>query len=60
MKAIGETPPALKFVYEDGDALLEKIEKLAKNIYGAGEVEVTLVWEPQWTPERMSEDAKLA
>ena len=27
---------------------------------GTGEVEVTLVWEPAWTPERMSEDAKLA
>ncbi len=27
---------------------------------GVGQVEVTLVWEPAWTPERMSEDAKLA
>ncbi|MDA1091047.1 MAG: DUF59 domain-containing protein [Proteobacteria bacterium] len=27
---------------------------------GTGVVEVTLVWEPGWTPERMSEDAKLA
>ncbi len=27
---------------------------------GTGEVEVTLVWEPAWTPDRMSEDAKLA
>jgi FeS assembly SUF system protein len=27
---------------------------------GTGEVEVKLVWEPGWTPERMSEDAKLA
>jgi FeS assembly SUF system protein len=27
---------------------------------GIGMVEVTLVWEPGWTPERMSEDAKLA
>ncbi len=29
-------------------------------VEGIGEVEVTLVWEPGWTPERMSEDAKLA
>ncbi len=29
-------------------------------VEGIGEVEVTLVWEPAWTPERMSEDAKLA
>ncbi len=27
---------------------------------GVGQVEVKLVWEPAWTPERMSEDAKLA
>ncbi len=27
---------------------------------GVGEVEVKLVWDPPWTPERMSEDAKLA
>ena len=27
---------------------------------GIGTVEVNLVWEPGWTPERMSEDAKLA
>lgn len=26
---------------------------------GVGEVEVTLVWDPPWTPERMSEDAKM-
>ena len=25
-----------------------------------GEVDVTLVWDPPWTPERMSEDARLA
>ena len=29
-------------------------------VEGTGEVEVKLVWEPGWTPERMSEDAKLA
>jgi len=27
---------------------------------GTGIVEVTLVWEPMWTQDRMSEDAKLA
>ena len=27
---------------------------------GVGEVTVELVWDPAWTPERMSEDAKLA
>ena len=29
-------------------------------VEGFGEVIVTLVWEPQWTPELMDEDAKLA
>jgi len=29
-------------------------------VEGAGEVEVKLVWDPAWTPDRMSEDAKLA
>ncbi|NQV84098.1 MAG: DUF59 domain-containing protein [Rhodospirillales bacterium] len=32
----------------------------AAKVEGIGEVEVKLVWEPGWTPERMSEDAKLA
>lgn len=27
---------------------------------GVGEVEVRLVWEPQWTMERMSEEARVA
>ncbi len=29
-------------------------------IPGAGEVETKIIWEPAWTPDRMSEDAKLA
>ena len=29
-------------------------------VEGAGEVEVELTWDPAWTPERMSEDARLA
>ena len=29
-------------------------------VEGTGEIEVKIVWEPAWTPERMSEDAKLA
>tara|TARA_A100001037_G_scaffold294899_1_gene313323 strand:- start:170 stop:532 length:363 start_codon:yes stop_codon:yes gene_type:complete len=30
------------------------------DVEGIGEVEVNLVWEPPWTPDRMSDDAKLA
>ena len=29
-------------------------------VTGIGEVEVTLVFDPPWTPERMSEDARVA
>jgi FeS assembly SUF system protein len=28
-------------------------------VEGAGEVEVTMVWDPPWSPARMSEDAKM-
>lgn len=31
-----------------------------ETVEGVGEIEVTLVWEPAWTPDNMSEDAKLA
>ena len=34
----------------------EAIEK----IDGTGEIEVGLIWDPPWSPELMSEDAKLA
>ena len=36
------------------------VARAVECVEGTGEIEVTLVWEPQWTPERMSEDAKLA
>ncbi|MHA1535991.1 MAG: DUF59 domain-containing protein [Alphaproteobacteria bacterium] len=32
----------------------------ASNVVGIGEAEATIVWEPAWTPDRMTEDAKLA
>ena len=32
----------------------------ASSVEGIGEAEVAIVWEPAWTPELMSEDAKLA
>ncbi len=36
------------------------VARAVSGIDGTGVVEVKIVWEPQWTPERMSEDAKLA
>lgn len=32
------TPPDFRFVYEDADTLWEKVNKVAKTIYGAAEV----------------------
>jgi metal-sulfur cluster biosynthetic enzyme len=29
-------------------------------VKGTGEIETKVIWEPAWTPDRMSEDAKLA
>lgn len=43
VESIDKKPSApLKFTYEDSDSVIEKIEKVAKNIYGAKEV----VFEP--------------
>jgi FeS assembly SUF system protein len=36
------------------------VEDTVSLVDGVREVEVELVWDPPWTPERMSEDAKLA
>ena len=32
----------------------------ASSVEGIGEAQVAIVWEPAWTPDLMSEDAKLA
>ncbi len=40
--------------------LPQQVADAAAGVPGAGEVEVTLVWEPAWTPDKMSEDARLA
>ncbi len=36
------------------------VARAVSGVAGTGEVEVRLVWDPPWTPDRMSEDAKLA
>ena len=36
------------------------VARAVSGIEGTGVVEVRIVWEPEWTPELMSEDAKLA
>ncbi len=37
-----------------------KVAETIAGVPGVGRVEVRLVWEPPWTKERMSEDARLA
>ena len=39
--------------------LPQQVADAAAAVSGVGEVEVRLVWEPTWTPDRMSEEAKL-
>ncbi len=40
--------------------LPQQVADAAAGAEGAGEVEVRLVWEPTWTMERMTDDARLA
>ena len=44
-------------VEESGVTLF--IDPTAVRVDGVGEVEVVLTWEPPWTQDRMTEDAKL-
>jgi len=37
-----------------------QVAEAVSKVPGTGEVTVRLVWDPPWTPERMSEDARLA
>jgi metal-sulfur cluster biosynthetic enzyme len=41
-----------------GPMIQEEIERVVREIPGVGEVESELTFDPPWTPERMSEDAK--
>ena len=41
-----------------GPMIQEDIQNVASALPGVEKVEVELVWEPPWTPERMSDDAK--
>ncbi len=37
-----------------------QVAEAVAGVAGVGRVEVRLTWDPPWTPERMSEDARLA
>ena len=40
--------------------LPQTVADAAAGVGGVGEVTVNVVWDPPWTPEKMSEDARLA
>src|SRR5436309_4996799 len=41
-----------------GPMIQEDIRSVVANLDGVEEVEIDLTWNPPWTPERMSDDAK--
>jgi metal-sulfur cluster biosynthetic enzyme len=41
-----------------GPMIQEGIHEAASAVPGVDEVDVELTWDPPWTPERMSDDAK--
>ena len=41
-----------------GPMIQEDIHRCASEVPGVEEVEVELTWDPPWTPDRMSDDAK--
>jgi metal-sulfur cluster biosynthetic enzyme len=41
-----------------GPMIQEDIQAVTSSLEGVDEVEIELTWDPPWTPERMSDDAK--
>ena len=41
-----------------GPMIQEQIDQMTRTVPGVEDVEVELTWDPPWTPEKMSEDAK--
>ena len=39
-------------------SIVEDVRRKLLELEGVGKAEVELVWDPQWTPERISEEAK--
>lgn len=40
------------------ETLCEAVEWAAARAFGVAEVEVDVVWDPPWTPDRMSDEAR--
>lgn len=43
-----------------GPLVIEQVKEEVMKVKGVKNVEVELVWEPRWTPDRMNEDARLS
>ncbi len=41
-----------------GPMIQEDINRVAREVPGVENVDIELTWDPPWTPERMSDDAK--
>jgi metal-sulfur cluster biosynthetic enzyme len=41
-----------------GPMIQEDIHNVASSVPGVEDVEIELTWDPPWTPDRMSDDAK--
>jgi len=41
-----------------GPMIQENIDEIARSMPDVEDVEVELTWDPPWSPEKMSEDAK--
>jgi metal-sulfur cluster biosynthetic enzyme len=41
-----------------GPMIQEDMDRVVREIPGVEDVEIELTWEPPWTPDRMSDDAK--
>jgi metal-sulfur cluster biosynthetic enzyme len=41
-----------------GPMIQEDIDNVTRSLAGVEEVEIDLVWDPPWTPDKMSDDAK--
>lgn len=42
-----------------GEVILAGIKAAAESVAGVSTAEVTLVWEPMWTPDRLSAEARI-
>jgi metal-sulfur cluster biosynthetic enzyme len=41
-----------------GPMIQDDINRVAREVPGVEDVDIELTWDPPWTPERMSDDAK--